>query len=238
MEWDDFKYFLAVARSGSLTAASRLLKTSTATVGRRIMALETRLGARLFDRGQTGYALTESGEAIRLKAGEIEEAVLSLEREAFGRDLRATGKVRVATAEDIASVIVAPRLAEFRRSHPAITLEIVSSWDVANLTRREADVAIRTVRPTQGDYVIRQTGVWNCALYVAKPFARAHISSRDMSAMPNHRRHLMDRGTPLSRRRLVCQERAKLHLSCSPPIRAIFSMRRARRAWAPRSFLV
>ena len=185
MEWDDFKYFLAVARSGSLTGAARALKTSAATVGRRIMTLEGRLGARLFDRAQTGYALTESGEAIRLKAEEIEEAVLSLEREAFGRDLRATGKVRVATAEDIASVIVAPRLTEFRRLHPGIMLEVVSSWDVVNLTRREADVAIRTVRPKQGDYVIRQTGVWNCALYVAKPFAQAHKLVADMNAMPN-----------------------------------------------------
>ena len=185
MEWDDFKYFLAVARSGSLTGAARALKTSAATVGRRITTLESRLGARLFDRGQTGYALTESGEAIRLKAEEVEEAVLSLEREAFGRDLRATGKVRVATAEDIASVIVAPKLTEFRRSHPGIMLEVVSSWDVANLTRREADVAIRTVRPTQGDYVIRQAGVWNCALYVAKPFAQAHDLVTDMGEMPD-----------------------------------------------------
>jgi DNA-binding transcriptional LysR family regulator len=184
MEWDDFKYFLAVSRSGSLTGAARALKTSAATVGRRIMTLEARLGARLFDRGQTGYALTDSGEAIRLKAEEIEEAVLSLEREAFGRDLRATGKVRVATAEDIASVIVAPRLPEFRRLHPGIVLEVVSSWEVANLTRREADVAIRTVRPTQGDYVIRQTGVWNCALYVSKPYAHAHKLVADVNEMP------------------------------------------------------
>ena len=184
MEWDDFKYFLAVARSGSLTGAAQALKTSAATVGRRITALEGRLGARLFDRAQTGYALTESGEAIRLKAEEVEEAVLSLEREAFGRDLRATGKVRVATAEDIASVIVAPKLPEFRRLHPGIVLEVVSSWEVANLTRREADVAIRTVRPTHGDYVIRQTGVWNCALYVSKPYAHAHKLVADVNEMP------------------------------------------------------
>ncbi len=184
MEWDDFKYFLAVARSGSLTGAARALKTSAATVGRRIMTLESRLGARLFDRGQTGYALTESGEAIRLKAEEVEEAVLSLEREAFGRDLRATGKVRVATAEDIASVIVAPKLIEFRRSHPGIMLEMVSSWDVVNLTRREADVAIRTVRPKQGDYVIRKIGVWNCALYVSKSYAQAHKLAADMNEVP------------------------------------------------------
>jgi DNA-binding transcriptional LysR family regulator len=174
MEWDDFKHFLAVARSGSLSEAARMLKTSPATVGRRIAALEARLGARLFDRGQTGYALTESGEAIRPKAEGVEEAVLSVEREVFGRDLRATGKVRVATAEDIATFVIAPRLAEFRRSYPGIVLEMVAGWDVVNLTRREADIAIRTVRPTQGDVVIRQVGVWNCAIYVAKSYAAKH----------------------------------------------------------------
>jgi DNA-binding transcriptional LysR family regulator len=185
MEWDDFKYFLAVARGGSLTAAGRVLKTSAATVGRRILTLEGRLGARLFDRGQTGYSLTESGEAIRLKAEEVEEAVLSVEREAFGRDLRASGKVRVAAAEDIASVIIAPKLPDFRRSYPGIVLEAVSSWDVVNLTRREADVAIRTVRPTQGDFVIRQTGVWNCALYVSRNFASERKLAADMKTVPD-----------------------------------------------------
>jgi DNA-binding transcriptional LysR family regulator len=181
MEWDDFKHFLAVARLGSLSEAARTLKTSPATVGRRIAALEERLGARLFDRGQTGYALTESGEAIRIKAEDIEEAVLSVEREAFGRDLRATGKVRVATAEDIATFVIAPRLAEFRRSYPGIVLEIVASWDVVSLTRREADIAIRTVRPTQGDVVIRQAGVWNCAMYVSKRYAAKHKLKPDMT---------------------------------------------------------
>ncbi len=171
MEWDDLKHFLAVARTGSLSEAARVLKTSAATVGRRVAVLEDRLGARLFDRAQTGYALTESGEAIRLKAEEVEEAILSVEREAFGRDLRVTGKVRVATAEDIGGFIIAPKLAEFRRSYPGIVLEMVSSWDVVNLTRREADIAVRSLRPTQGDFLIRQAGVWNCALYVSKDYA-------------------------------------------------------------------
>jgi DNA-binding transcriptional LysR family regulator len=92
MEWDDLKHFLAVARCGSLTEAARGLKSSPATVGRRVAALEDQLGIRLFDRKLTGYSLTESGEAIRLKAEEMEQAVWSIEREAFGRDLRATGK--------------------------------------------------------------------------------------------------------------------------------------------------
>ena len=137
------------------------------------------MSARLFDRGQTGYALTESGEAIRLKAEEIEEAVLSVEREAFGRDLRATGKVRVATAEDIATFVVAPKLGEFRLSHPGIVLEMVASWAVVNLTRREADIAIRTLRPTHGHFVVRKVGIWNCALYVSKAYAKLHKAARN-----------------------------------------------------------
>src|SRR6267378_1402107 len=98
MDWDDLKYFLAVARSGRLSDAARALKTTAATVGRRITGLETRLGARLFDRKQTGYTLTENGQAIRQKAEEIEEAVLSFEREAFGRDVHVSGRVRVTTS--------------------------------------------------------------------------------------------------------------------------------------------
>src|SRR5690242_7596290 len=101
MEWDDLKHFLAVARSGSLTEAAQDLKTSPATVGRRIAALEAKLGAQLFDKHQTGYTLTHSGEAIRAKADVVEEAVLAVEREAMGRDLQATGKVRLAASDDV-----------------------------------------------------------------------------------------------------------------------------------------
>lgn len=174
MEWDDLKYFLAVARTGSLSGAARELKTGAATVGRRIAALEEGLGSHLFDRAQTGYALTETGEAIRVKAEEVEESIFSIERVALGRDLRTSGKVRVATAEDIATFIIARRLAAFRRSHPSIHLEIAASWDVVNLTRRQADIGLRTLRPTHGDFVVRQAGVWNCALYATKTYAKTH----------------------------------------------------------------
>lgn len=185
MEWDDIKHFLAVARSGSLSRAGLTLKTSAATVGRRIAALENRLGARLFDRKQSGYTLTESGEAVRLRAEDVEEAVLSIEREALGRDLRATGKVRVATAEDIATFVIGPKLAVFRQRHPGIILEMVAGWDVVNLTRREADIALRTMRPARGDYVIREVGVWDCALYVSRTYADSHKLKPGLTDLSN-----------------------------------------------------
>ncbi len=181
MQWDDLKYFLAVARCGSLRKAASHLKTSAATVGRRIVDLETRLAAHLFDRSQVGYMLTESGEAIYRKAEEVEEAVLSVEREALGRDLRATGKVRLATVDDIAELIIVPRLAGFHRRFPGISLELVAQQGLTNLTRREADVALRTVRPDHGDYVIRQAGWWSLGLYAAKGYVKTKRLRRGIS---------------------------------------------------------
>jgi DNA-binding transcriptional LysR family regulator len=174
VEWDDLKHFLAVARSGSLREAARSLKISPATIGRRIGALERQLGAWLFDRSQAGYQLTESGEAVRLRAEEVEEAVLSVQREALGRDLRPSGKVRLTTTPDIATLVVGPNLAEFRRSLPQISMEIIASTEVVNLTKREADIGLRTVKPTQADVVMRQVGRWDLALYAARSYADAH----------------------------------------------------------------
>src|SRR5436190_13438204 len=174
MEWDDLKSFLAVARLGTLRDASRLLKTSPATVGRRIASLENRLRARLFDRTQQGHVLTESGAAVRLKAEEVEEAVLGVERAALGRDLRPSGKVRVTTTSDIAALVIGPHLGEFRRSFPDIVLEIVANPEIANLSTREADMALRTVRPTQGNVVVRHVGWWNLGLYAVRAYARSH----------------------------------------------------------------
>jgi DNA-binding transcriptional LysR family regulator len=174
MEWDDLKYFLAVARSGSLTESGRALRASPATVARRITALESRLGARLFDRRQSGYVLTENGEAIRARVEGVEDAVLTVEREALGRDLRVSGKVRVATTDDIATLIIAPQTAELRRRCPEITLEIVARQDLANLTRRDADIALRLARPTHANYMIRKVGQWNLALYATRSYVKAN----------------------------------------------------------------
>ena len=170
MEWDDLKHFLAVARRGSLTEAARDLKSSAATVGRRVAALEEKLGARLFDRNQSGYTLTESGDAIRAKAEEVEEAVLAVEREGIGRDLRATGHVRLATTDDLAAFIVAPHLPRFHDEYPEITLEVVARHELANLTRRDADIALRSGRPQHGDYLVRRVGMIDFGLYGSKDY--------------------------------------------------------------------
>ena len=185
MEWDDLKHFLAVARSGSLTEAARVLKTSASTVARRVEGLEKRLGARLFDRRRNGYVLTDNGQAIRLRAEEVEQAVLSVEREALGRDLRPSGKVRVAASDDIATHVVAPRLPEFVQRYPDIALEIIARMDLVNLTKREADIAIRGRRPSDGDFVVRSAGHWPFGLYANKGYAKARKLKPGLTDLSN-----------------------------------------------------
>jgi DNA-binding transcriptional LysR family regulator len=170
MEWDDLKHFLAVSRTGSLTEAARGLKTSAATVGRRIVALENRLHTRLFDRKTTGYALTEAGKIICIKAEEIERAILAIERTSVGHDLRPTGTVRVASAEDMAAAFIAPNLAQFQRTYPDIAVELTTQMGLVNLVRREADISLRQSRPHEGNLVIRRVGSWPLGLYAAKSY--------------------------------------------------------------------
>jgi DNA-binding transcriptional LysR family regulator len=136
--------------------------------------LEKRLGARLFDRRRSGYLLTDNGQAIRHKAEAVEEAVLSVEREAAGRDLRPSGRVRVAASDDIATHLITPHLPQFRRRYRNIALELAARMDLVNLTRREADIAIRGKKPAEGDFVARSAGHWPFGLYAEKAYARTH----------------------------------------------------------------
>jgi DNA-binding transcriptional LysR family regulator len=174
MEWDDLKHFLAVTRTGSLTRAASMLRMSLATMSRRIAGLEHRLGVRLFERKRGSYQLTECGEVVRQKAEEIEVAIFSVELQVLGRDRRTSGKVRVTTGDDIAAAIIAPRLAEFGARYPDISLEIVARFEVTNLARREADIGLRTVAPTKGDFLVRHAGWWNLGLYAARGYAEAN----------------------------------------------------------------
>jgi len=173
MEWDDLKHFLAVARSGGLSEAARALKTSASTVSRRIAVLEDKLGVHLFDRKASGCVLTENGKMIRRKAEEVEEAALSVERAALGRDKNAAGTVRIAASDDIAAHVIGPHLGRFRTRFPDISLEIVAQMELANLTRREADVALRGMRPERGNFVIRRAGYWPFGLYAARHYVDA-----------------------------------------------------------------
>jgi DNA-binding transcriptional LysR family regulator len=145
IEWDDVRYFLAVARGGSVRAAAGRLGVNHATVLRRIAQLEERLGAEMFAKLPSGYRLTEAGEEVLELANQMEASSLQLETRVFGRDQSVRGLLRVALAPTLATHLLMPDFADFARLHPEIEMEILSSGELANLTNREADVAIRVV---------------------------------------------------------------------------------------------
>jgi molybdate transport repressor ModE-like protein len=143
--WDDIRFFLAVARAGSVRAAASALGVNHSTVLRRVSQLEALLSARLFEKLPSGYALTPAGEEILELAVQMERASSQLQTQVFARDQSLSGTLRVAMPPSLATDLLMPDLADFAKQHPAIELQIISSYDTVNLTLRQADVAIRLV---------------------------------------------------------------------------------------------
>jgi DNA-binding transcriptional LysR family regulator len=145
IDWDDVRFFLAVARGRSVRAAAVRLGVNHATVLRRLAQLEDRLGAHLFEKLPSGYRLTAAGEEVLEFADQMEASSHSIESRVFGRDQSARGLLRVTLPPFLATHLLMPDFADFARMHPDIEMEISSSGELANLTNREADVAIRIV---------------------------------------------------------------------------------------------
>jgi DNA-binding transcriptional LysR family regulator len=145
IDWDDVRYFLAAARGGSVRAAAGRLGVNHSTVLRRIAQLEERLGTQMFEKLPSGYRLTAAGEEVLELAEQMEASSDQLETRVFGRDQSVRGLLRVTLPPFLATHLLMPEFADFARMHPDIEMEILSSGEVANLTNREADVAIRFV---------------------------------------------------------------------------------------------
>ncbi|PZU76861.1 MAG: LysR family transcriptional regulator [Brevundimonas sp.] len=144
IDWDDVRYFLAVGRGGSVRAAAERLGVNHATVLRRIAQMERRLGVQVFEKRPSGYRLTAAGEEVVEFAEQMEASSHQLETRVFGRDQSARGLLRITLPPFLADLLM-PDLADFAQKHPDIEIEILSTGEVANLTNREADVAIRFV---------------------------------------------------------------------------------------------
>lgn len=154
VRWDDVRLFLALCRSRTVSEAGRALGVDSSTVSRRLGALEQALAASLFDRGRDGIAATKAAEDLRPVAEEMEAVMLRFSNAAEGLEREVSGLVRIACPPDVADVVVAPLLRELFARHPALRIEIAPGEAVIDLSRREADLALRTVRPTQGDLVV------------------------------------------------------------------------------------
>ena len=169
MDWNDLKCFTVLASTGTLSAAARQLKVDHSTIARRIATLEQDLGARLFDRLPRGYALTPDGKRLVEQAMRVEEEVFALERLAQGRE-GAAGMVRISAPPGFAGHFLAPRLTALRKRHPAIHIELSGDMETANLSRREADVALRLARPDCNSLVARRVGLIGFGLFGAPTY--------------------------------------------------------------------
>ena len=164
LQWDDIRYFLSVARGGSLSEAARTLGVQHSTVARRIDAMEQALGVRLFDRLPRGWPLTEEGRELVERAGRIEEEAHGFVRAARGA-VTLQGTVRLSVPPVFGSHFLVPRLAAFRRAYPEVLLDVVGETRAANLFRHEADLSVRLSRPQEAGLAARRLGTMRFALY-------------------------------------------------------------------------
>jgi DNA-binding transcriptional LysR family regulator len=187
LDWSDLQSFLAIARHGSLSGAARVLGVRQSTMGRRLAALEARIGQPLFARTPAGFVTTAAGEAILGNAERIEHEALAAERRITGKDVRLEGLIRLTTVETLAAEILAPILAAFQERHPGITLEVIADTRSLSLSRREADVALRLARPTPNDLAARKVGEIAWGVYAAHAYLDRHGMPDFASGAAGHR---------------------------------------------------
>ena len=186
INWNDIKYFLAMAETGSLSAAADKLKVSQPTLSRRLTTLEDEVGADLFSRTRTGLELTTIGEQLLDHARHMQDDMYSIERLLTGQDQALRGSVVISAIEHVASDWMVEKLVPFHEQYPSITIEIKTASAPADLLRREADIAIRMFRPEQNDLIARKTAVMNYGLYASKDYIATHGMPMSLQDLRHH----------------------------------------------------
>ena len=219
-QWDDVRFFLAVARAGSLSGAARVLGVGHVTVGRRITLLEKRLGVTLLHRTPDGFAVTAAGDAVLRQCIAMENAALDLERVAAGRDSLAAGSIRLTATEALAHRVIAPAIAELRKSHPDLRVDLAVGVRSLDIARREADLAVRVGRPSGSGLVCRKLGEVGYSLYASSGYVAQH-------RMPQRGKGPTDRGlvdpcvVPIGR--VMIQSVPPMQCPPATPLRPSFS---------------
>ncbi len=179
--WDHYRTLLAVLDEGSLSGAARALGLAQPTVGRHIEALETALGTSLFSRSVGGLAPTEAGLALRPHAEAMAAAAAALVRTASGDVDAVRGTVRIAAADIVGVEVLPPILTGFHEAYPEVVLELALSNRQEDLLRREADIAVRMVRPTQAAVVAKRVGSVRLGLYAHRRYLEAHGPAKQVA---------------------------------------------------------
>jgi DNA-binding transcriptional LysR family regulator len=203
-EWNHYRAFLAVLRDGSLSGAARELGLTQPTLGRQIAELERQLGTALFVRSQRGLVPTDAARDIAPHAEIMASAAGSMMRAASGGTSDAAGVVRITASDVIGAEVLPPLLAEFRRSNPAVTIELVLSNQVEDLLRGDADIAVRMMRPTQQALVARQIGEVRLGLYAHRTYLKHSPAPKSLAALASdHALIGFDQETPFLRKMIA-----------------------------------
>jgi len=187
MDWNDLRYFLAVAREGSTLRAGRALRTSQTTVARRIAALEEALGVALFDKRQAGYVITRAGEQLLSLAGQVETSAHSFFDAASAHARDTGGTVKLSMEEIFATSLIAPWLRELHELHPEIQIELDTSAGIRDLGAGEADVALRsTSKPQPSGTVGRRICDDDWTFYCSREYGEKHGVPQTVAELAEH----------------------------------------------------
>ena len=188
LDWNDLRYFLAVAREGSTLAAGRALRVSQTTVARRIGALEAALGFPLFEKRQAGYALTPAGEQLVDRAEQVESSATAFSDAAAAQTRDLDGTVRITTEEIYAITLLAPLLPELRQLHPEIRIDLDTSQKIRDLGAGEADISLRSTSEKQqpAGVVGRRLCVDDWTLYCSKDYAARNGAPTTLEELKGH----------------------------------------------------
>ena len=186
MDWDNARIFLAIHRAGTLRGAAAQLDIDQATVGRRLAAMEKSLNAKLFLRTPGGYVATPAGDLAASAAEQMETAADRLQREMQGIDHRLSGTIRVATSDTMAAHFVVDAMQRLHVRHPDIRIVLSAATQLSSLTRREADLAIRTVRPDSPDLISRHLTRRTLGLYASRDYLKKRGMPTQGNALAGH----------------------------------------------------
>jgi DNA-binding transcriptional LysR family regulator len=174
LDWDNLRYFLAVARAGKLTAAARRLGQDHTTVGRRIASLESAFRSKLFERRPEGYRLTETGQRLYENVKTVESSVCELQRDLAGQTQHVEGVVRIGAPDDFGNLFLAKHIGELQSLHPGLTIELITLPHALSVSKREVDIAIGVERPAEGRLFVRRLTDFEMRLYANRDYIDAH----------------------------------------------------------------
>lgn len=186
-DWNLVRSFLAITRTGSMTAAAKRMKIDYSTLSRRIAALESSLGSQLFDRRTSGSSLTEAGERLLEMAEQMDQLATSAAQSIGDSKLQAVGAVRIGTSDGFGTSFLAPRLGELSNRHPDLAIELVAMPREFSLSRREADIAVSLTQPSEGRLHARKLTDYELGLYASRDYLASHPAIETAADVPSHR---------------------------------------------------